>query len=467
MNIVVVPSLKSELLACTSLTPTQHKGGGGMKSIVGLVASIAIPFAAPFVASSLAASMSLNFAAQGFRAIASSALVGAAMGAGVSKVMGGDVVTGALGGGFGGAIGGYNAGDMGIGSGIGVGPNVAPPIQTAGLATTPPTTDLASLESISGGSGVDTAYGGTTSAGGGGFDDLSNQLSGGDPWLNPDNTFPGTGTNRGNLSTFGDSGSTIPYTPPSSSGLNTGVRNMAGNAPADYTGFGSDYNPQTFTQKAMGFAKGLPDKILSSEGAQAAASKLLTQGVSNVAAGDTPNMTPYEEAQMAELQQARNFQKSQLEDQKMRADAYTRAANNVSPDDAGKYAAARARNTLQRGYNTVERGASAGRGEVLGRQKALDMSRTNSAYNQVRREKEGEKLRLLQQAQSMQPTGSGYASNIRSDMTDYSNKYYPRVEAETKNYADMVKPIADEIFQLDSADERERKRRAKLGGLDK
>jgi hypothetical protein len=67
----------------------------------------------------------------------------------------------------------------------------------------------------------------------------------------------------------------------------------------------------------------------------------------------------------------------------------------------------------------------------------------------------------------MQPTGSGYASNIKSDMTDYSNNYYPRVEAETKNYAGMVKPIADEIFQLDSADERERKRRAKLGGLDK
>jgi hypothetical protein len=45
MQIIVVPSLKCHLLSSTAMTPTNHKGGIG--AVVGIVAAIAIPFAAP------------------------------------------------------------------------------------------------------------------------------------------------------------------------------------------------------------------------------------------------------------------------------------------------------------------------------------------------------------------------------------------------------------------------------------
>ena len=96
MSTVMIPHLRSELLNTTALTSTQHKGG--MAAVVGIAASIAIPFAAPAIASSLAASLSITMAAGSFAAAASSALVGAAMGAGLAKLTGGSVAMGALGG---------------------------------------------------------------------------------------------------------------------------------------------------------------------------------------------------------------------------------------------------------------------------------------------------------------------------------------------------------------------------------
>ncbi len=429
MNIVSVPSLKSELLACTSLTPTQHKGGGGMKSIVGLVASVAIPFAAPFVASSLMASFSVANAAQSMWNVASSALVGGLMGAGVSKVMGGDVATGALGGAFGGAIGGYNAGGLGKGSGIGFGSNVAPPM-TAGLGTSPTGAATATISNLGPESAVASQVDTT------GASSLADQFTSGDPSYKLMRTDMG----RGGL------GSTSAVTAVPTSGLNTGVEQF------DYT-MGSTAGAPTFTDKAMSFAKGLPDKILSSEGAQAAASKLLTNAVSSRAVGDTPDMSSFEKARMADLQRARNFQEQQQNEKKAISDSYTQMASNINPEYYGQQALTQEQNRLLRAQQAGLRGVSAGRAATQSRQNALDKSRL-SGYDRGRQEAESKRLQYMRAAQSSAPAGSGYASDIASDLAA-EDKRYERLKAAGQESSDVVQPIFDGIFGVKSKKERD------------
>ncbi len=78
-------------------------GGGGLKAVVAVVASVAIPFAAPVISSAIGLSTAIG-------AVAGSALTGAALGAGVAKATGGSATRGALTGAIGGGFGGYAAG---------------------------------------------------------------------------------------------------------------------------------------------------------------------------------------------------------------------------------------------------------------------------------------------------------------------------------------------------------------------
>lgn len=90
----------------------------GMKKVVGIVAAVAIPFAAPAILGALGASAALSGIASsvvgtiGIRAATAlgSAAVGAALGAGTAAIMGQSVGRGALMGGIGGGIGGWSAG---------------------------------------------------------------------------------------------------------------------------------------------------------------------------------------------------------------------------------------------------------------------------------------------------------------------------------------------------------------------
>ena len=87
-------------------TPTEFKSKG-LKKVVGVVAMVAIPFAAPAISASIAASGFLGASATGvFSTWAGSAIVGAGLGAVAAKVTGGDVLQGALGGAIGGGLGG-------------------------------------------------------------------------------------------------------------------------------------------------------------------------------------------------------------------------------------------------------------------------------------------------------------------------------------------------------------------------
>ena len=78
--------------------------GGSVKKIVTIAVAVAIPFVAPYIASSAA----LAGITGSIGLTATSALVGAGLGAANASIMGGDVGRGALMGGIGGGIGGYN-----------------------------------------------------------------------------------------------------------------------------------------------------------------------------------------------------------------------------------------------------------------------------------------------------------------------------------------------------------------------
>ena len=95
----------------TNITPipmTTH--GGGVKKIVGIVAAVAIPFAAPAIAGAIGLSTAIaGVTTATIGAVASSAIVGAGLGALTAAVTGQSISRGALFGGISGGIGGYGA----------------------------------------------------------------------------------------------------------------------------------------------------------------------------------------------------------------------------------------------------------------------------------------------------------------------------------------------------------------------
>ena len=139
------PMQRKALVQAMGIRP-QGGGGGGLKAVVGLVAAVAIPFAAPAIvgaiASSTAIAASMPFVTAALSttagAVVGSAIVGAGLGAVAAKATGQDVGRGALFGAIGGGIGGYSqAGNITAqGANVGTG---STSITAAGtpVATTP------------------------------------------------------------------------------------------------------------------------------------------------------------------------------------------------------------------------------------------------------------------------------------------------------------------------------------------
>ena len=126
-----------------------------VKTIVGVAAAVAIPFAAPMIAQSAA----LSGLVGSLGVTGTSALVGAGLGAASSAVTGGDIGRGALMGGIGGGIGGYTAAPAAP-----VAPStISPEAIAAANATADP---IAALNASQGWTNVDPAY--LASIGGGG-----------------------------------------------------------------------------------------------------------------------------------------------------------------------------------------------------------------------------------------------------------------------------------------------------------
>lgn len=141
------PMQRKALVQAMGIRPQGGGGGGGLMAVVGIVAAIAIPFAAPAIvgamASSTAIAASLPFVTAALSttagAVIGSAIVGAGLGAVAAKVTGGDVGRGALMGAIGGGIGGYSqAGSITAqGTNVGTGATALTDAGTASLATTP------------------------------------------------------------------------------------------------------------------------------------------------------------------------------------------------------------------------------------------------------------------------------------------------------------------------------------------
>ena len=141
----IPPMQRKALVRAMGIRP-QGGGGGGLKSVIGVVAAIAIPFAAPAIvgaiASSTAIAASMPFVTAALSttagAVVGSAIVGAGLGAVTAKVTGQDVGRSALMGFVGGGIGGYmNAGSITAqGANVGTG---STSLTSAGtpVATTP------------------------------------------------------------------------------------------------------------------------------------------------------------------------------------------------------------------------------------------------------------------------------------------------------------------------------------------
>ena len=98
------PSQRTALVRMIGIKPQGGGGGGGFKKVISVAAVIAIPFVAPAIASSAA----LAGITGSIGLTATSALVGAGLGAANASLTGGDVERGAIMGGLGGGIAGYN-----------------------------------------------------------------------------------------------------------------------------------------------------------------------------------------------------------------------------------------------------------------------------------------------------------------------------------------------------------------------
>ena len=140
------PMQRKALVQAMGIRP-QGGGGGGLKAVVGLVAAVAIPFAAPAIVGALASSTAIAAAMPALTAalsttagaVVGSAIVGAGLGAVSAKVTGGDEGRGALFGAIGGGIGGYSSADQIIaqGANVGTGSTSLANAGTPALATTP------------------------------------------------------------------------------------------------------------------------------------------------------------------------------------------------------------------------------------------------------------------------------------------------------------------------------------------
>jgi hypothetical protein len=141
------PMQRKALVRAMGIKPQGGGGGGGIMAVVGIVAAIAIPFAAPAIvgamASSTAIAASLPFVTAALSttagAVIGSAIVGAGLGAVTASVTGGNVGRGALMGAIGGGIGGYSqAGSITAqGTNVGTGATALTDAGTATLSTTP------------------------------------------------------------------------------------------------------------------------------------------------------------------------------------------------------------------------------------------------------------------------------------------------------------------------------------------
>jgi len=448
-----IRKLHAELVSTTSLT--QHKGGF-FGVVLGLAIAVAIPFAAPAIA-----------AAIGFSGTIAAAVVGGVLGAAGALITGGNPLLGAAGGAFGGfaGAGGLSeisgaaaAGAEGAAGGIGAA-GQAPALGAQGL--------------VSGAEG--TAFGpGFFDSATAGFDsfaagvnptsvDLGGALSG------LDTSF--AAPIGGDFAGFGADSAGSGFNLSSAPGVSTsGVVpeynlspqfRSAESFPGQFDS-GTAYNTNPGDIPAEAPKPGFFDRILKSDTAGKAITKLGTQALSN-ALVPKPSLTDGEKALQAQRDAALKQQQDLLEGKRDIANAFLDQSASVSPTREGMNALTEEQKRLLRaqeaGLRSIPIGRDAQRQGTI-RRNALDRSRLGGfsrgyANAQTRQDQ------LIANAASTLPTGDKAVSSTQAALTADA-AYNARLDAERKAAAGVFEPIFRSVFTGDS--EEERKRKAALVG---
>jgi hypothetical protein len=392
-------------------------------------------------------------------------MVGAAMGAGVAFATGGNPLMGAVGGGLAGGIAGYNyvPGGAASGSGIVSGPGSSAVPSSAGLGSVDVLTGLDAGFSVDPLTGLNAGQG----AAGQGF--AASQpgfvSSASSPaQLDIGSALSGATGSESLATTIDPLGGFDP------NGFGTGYGEIVTDSPmgaANVTqsqipraGVGvSALRPEPLLQQRItaglsnlgdnlsGFVKDLPGKITGSEPLRAGASKVLSDAVSSGFVGDRPDMSAEERANMAALEQARAYQKGQMEKKQAVSDSYVQQAASMNPEYYGQQALTAEQNRLARSQQAGLRDINPSNTGLLSaqqRRNALDKSRLGG-YDRGRQDAETKRLAYMQAAQASSPDGSGYAGNIAGDLKAADSRY-KRLEAAGQEAANVFEPIFDDIF---------------------
>ena len=499
-----IKSFEQHLRSTTALTPTQH-GGGGLGSIVSIVAAVAIPWAAPAIASSIGISAALGPTLGG-------ALVGAGLGAATAAATGQNIGIGALTGGFGGGISGY------MGTPAGVDPFTGNPISVApagsgaaglgyapnALTTTMPTT-TGVQSAIEAGSAVglqdlapgmnpnDPTYGlssagstnpGTTLSGGEGLTQQVNYS----PTVTPRdfaaaNNFPMD--ELGNY--YGPNGQVIPPSATASGqpivrdlstnmgavrGIPPGsprplvdrypVRTRFGGPAPESAAFRAAQGELTLGDRLGGFfsdpiagLKRLPDPVKKGLG------DLLTQQAANFLASE-PEITPGEQAALDQRAQIMRMEEAEQARRRELGDQYMQQAQAINPVQLGMESAADAARRYERASRAGLRNLTGAQRTAGRRRAALDQARLGgSAFNQGFGRGLQQRMAAISRAAN---TGANVGSLYDMASADLAaaTTARNRLNAERANAAGLVSPlVAQGLFGV--TDEERRKQQKRLG----
>ena len=453
-SIVVVPHLKSHLMTTTALTPTDHKGG--IMAVIGIVAAIAIPWAAPIIAQAIGLSGVVG-------ATIGSALVGAGLGAATAAVTGGNVLMGAIGGGLGGGIAGFNApvpggpagsttGGLGPGGGGG---NIAGQLGTTQAVPGASGLVAESADAFNIGTAGEFGTGGSFS--GGGSPTLSNGGTGyantpGDVLSGGANYTNNIGQYSGDVSDLGFGGAGAPSNQISTAGFNSpganGLRSPQYNPSSGSATLNRWGTQLGRTADQLGSKLGsASDKLFTSENFQQLGGKVATKAFSRAFVGDEPDMSAEERAAMQRRDAAAAQQQAQFEQRRGVSNSYVQQAANINPEYYGQRRLTEEQNRLQRAQQAGLRRtnpSNTGSRSAQQRRNALDTSRL-SGFNSGRQEAEAKRLQYMQAAQSAAPTGAGIVSGARADLAN-ADKRYSRLGKAGQEATELFQPIADEIF---------------------
>ena len=450
MNIIhpiYIKPLYTELLPSQKILLTHHKGGG-IGAVLGIVAAVAIPFAAPAIATAMVSS---GMIAASMTTVAS-AVIGGALGAGLAAATGGNILMGAAGGALGGGI--------GAGGFSGIGSATAAPTSIGSAATSPLSASVPFGGGlISGGGGLSTVPA-VTSVGpgvGSSFRGPELSISGGDLGSQLSNTVtynPGTPLSN-TVTHYGTPPvptSAVPshtYNPatsqPALSPQSAPTSDMAAaisknvNAPvrSGPVGVGGEPDLSWGDRFTSSIKESFSPENLARQATEGVG-KLALNKLSEVFV-DEPSTTREEDSLLAERDAALAEQK-RLSDLKESAatELYT-AGLAISPLRRGmeqlgveQERLLRAQQQGLRNINPRDTGAV----DTQRRQDALNKSRLGG-FAQGMNLGEQERRALLSQAAQLYPTGSGIIAGIRSDITDADTRYQ-RMLDEQRRASDTI-----------------------------